>query len=73
MLCTIVPTVEFVYVEQYECDICPEGSYCLPVDVHNASLNVQPCPAGYYCPAGTGMLVHSCFNSQIVAYKKLFI
>ena len=35
-----------------ECDICPEGWYCTPVQPENASLAYQPCPTGYYCPEG---------------------
>ena len=34
------------------CDICPRGHYCLPVQPYNASLNVQDCPAGYFCLEG---------------------
>ena len=36
------------------CEICEEGFYCLPVREANASGNHLPCPAGYYCPVGTG-------------------
>ena len=52
-----------------ECSMCPEGFFCLtaqadydfiPVTVVNASSNVMLCPAGYYCPAGTGIDWKSC-------------
>ncbi|RUS80256.1 hypothetical protein EGW08_011985, partial [Elysia chlorotica] len=39
---------------QWECDPCPAGAYCLPVQPDNSSLATQDCPAGYYCPQGTG-------------------
>lgn len=38
------------------CDVCQDGFYCLPVNFTNAgSAGVYDCPAGYYCPNGTGM------------------
>ncbi|XP_070552128.1 fibrillin-2-like [Ptychodera flava] len=48
------------YTGASECEICTEGYYCLPVEVHNASLAYQPCPPGYYCQTGTGLDWQSC-------------
>ncbi|XP_071807027.1 uncharacterized protein, partial [Asterias amurensis] len=31
-----------------ECDVCPEGSYCI------TGYDPEPCPHGFYCPNGTG-------------------
>ena len=41
--------------QQFECEICPRGYYCLPVRPHNASKAYQLCPRGYYCEDGTGL------------------
>ena len=38
-----------------ECEICPFGYFCLPVSVENTTLAFASCPAGYYCPSGTGL------------------
>ncbi|XP_071958404.1 uncharacterized protein [Antedon mediterranea] len=37
-----------------ECDICPEGRYCIYGD------QALPCPQGYYCPEGTGYDYQMC-------------
>ncbi|XP_033122761.1 uncharacterized protein LOC117121631 [Anneissia japonica] len=37
-----------------ECDICPEGRYCIHGD------KALPCPQGYYCPEGTGYDYQMC-------------
>ena len=41
--------------QQHECEVCPRGYYCLPVQPHNASSAYQLCPRGYYCEEGTGL------------------
>ena len=47
-----------------ECLQCPTGSYCV-----GEHLNPEPCPPGFYCPAGTGFNWQPCppgtFNSQL--------
>ena len=48
------------YTGAASCDVCPEGFYCLTVQLHNADDNLVPCPAGYYCPEGTGHDWQSC-------------
>ena len=51
------------------------GYYCLPVQPHNASLNAQPCPEGYYCPQGTGLDWRACpigtFNDEEGIYEEI--
>ncbi|XP_070551430.1 uncharacterized protein [Ptychodera flava] len=37
-----------------ECDICPEGYYCIQSD------RADPCPQGYFCPEGTGYDYQPC-------------
>jgi len=40
---------------QPSCQPCPEGFYCLPVNLTaNPYSGYTKCPAGYYCPTGTG-------------------
>ena len=48
------------YTGASECDICPDGFYCLTVQPTNADDNAITCPAGYYCPEGTGSDWQSC-------------
>lgn len=47
-----------------ECLQCPIGSYCV-----GDHLIPEPCPPGFYCPAGTGYDWQPCppgtFNSQL--------
>ena len=41
---------------QHQCQICPPGFYCLPVNLTsvNPYSGITSCPRGYYCPEGTG-------------------
>ena len=42
-----------------ECVICPEGYYCEPSG--QTKFEDKPCPAGHYCPKGTGYrFAHPC-------------
>ena len=43
-----------------ECHICDEGFYCTPFDDDNATTGHLVCPAGYYCPEGTGHDLRPC-------------
>jgi hypothetical protein len=36
------------------CYVCPEGFYCTNRD------NAEQCPAGYFCPEGTGADIQPC-------------
>ncbi|XP_071505048.1 uncharacterized protein [Diadema antillarum] len=44
---------------QSSCQICPQGFYCLPENETLGHPDLEAgyadCPAGYYCPTGTGL------------------
>ncbi|XP_023933458.1 uncharacterized protein LOC106181652, partial [Lingula anatina] len=41
----------------WSCNICPDGFFCLPENVTagDPQSGYHDCPAGYYCPNGTGL------------------
>ena len=42
--------------QQFECKVCPERYYCLPINLTSRhSFGYTICPRGYYCPSGTGL------------------
>ena len=49
------------HTQAAECQICPAGFFCLPIDEKvNGSLSYFICPKGYYCPEGTGANISRC-------------
>ena len=46
---------------QSVCHVCPEGYYCLPVNVTDPPYTgYNLCPQGFYCPNGTGLNWKKC-------------
>ena len=39
------------------CDVCTAGHYCIPGE---SNVTPLPCPAGFYCPSGTGHVWTPC-------------
>ena len=39
---------------RYNCSVCPPGFFCTPQLIIENSIAYQSCPAGFYCPEGTG-------------------
>ncbi|XP_062603182.1 uncharacterized protein LOC134264959 [Saccostrea cucullata] len=59
---------------QWQCNICPNGFYCLPENV-TAGIPTSghfDCPAGYYCPSGTGMDWKHCPKGTYSQQTNLF-
>jgi hypothetical protein len=55
------------------CEICPNGFYCLPVAFGDTQPGYFDCPAGFYCPNGTGLDWMPCpagtYSNQLNLYK----
>ena len=58
----------------WECDICPDGFYCLPENVTagDPTSGYHDCPPGYYCPTGTGLDWQPCPRGTYSMSENLF-
>ena len=58
----------------WECEICPDGFYCLPENVTagDPTSGYHDCPPGYYCPSGTGLDWQPCPRGTYSMMTNLF-